>query len=169
MKKATTLLTLLSFLFVTGTVVQSCSKDDDKEDPQEPAQFEATNSTFADFKTWTLRATIQGPDPAIGNLHGPNDSTVTRNVYVKDNQAIVNGAYPQGTVIVKHSSNPGGTVDEYTAMVKRGGNFNTADKGWEWFILNSDGTIKSRGAKISGVDCGGCHSGASKDFVYTTP
>lgn len=169
MKKTTTF-SLIALLFASGMVIQACSKDDDSsDDPEEPAQFEANNSTFSDFENWTLRATHLGPDPAVGELHGPNDSTVVREIYVKNNQLPVNGVYPQGTVIVKHSYNPSATVDEYTAMVKRGGNFNSTDNGWEWFLLNSDGTIKSRGAKITGINCGGCHSGATTDFVYSTP
>ncbi len=67
------------------------------------------------------------------------------------------------------------STDEFTALVKRGGNFNSNNIGWEWFILNQDGSIetdilgnKFRGANLMGGMCGGCHSQVfSKDFVFT--
>jgi hypothetical protein len=64
----------------------------------------------------------------------------------------------------------------FTAMVKRGNNFNAAGGDWEWFMLNSDGSIAvdatsgmaMRGANLMNGMCIGCHQGASsKDYVYS--
>lgn len=158
-------------------VLQSCKKDKD-EDPAPtppPVEFVADDQTFAGFANWVLEATNQGPDPALGMAHGGNDSTVTRFVYFKDGQDPVNATYPQGTLIVKNSTNPSQTVNEFTAMAKRGANFNSSNNGWEWFMLNQDGSIatdslgnKLRGANLMGGMCGGCHSQvSSKDFIFT--
>jgi hypothetical protein len=60
-------------------------------------------------------------------------------------------------------------------MVKRGNDFNPNGGDWEWFMLNSDGTIavdgngnKMRGADLMGGMCLMCHTGASnKDYVFS--
>jgi hypothetical protein len=62
--------------------------------------------TFSNFMNWVLEDTNQGPDPALGAAHAGNDETVTREIYYKDGQDPVNGEFPVGTIIVKHSSNP---------------------------------------------------------------
>jgi hypothetical protein len=170
---------IFSALMVSSIVFfESCSNDDDDVAPPVNQEFVADNSTFADFMNWSLDATAFGADPALGGMaHGGNDSTVVRNVYFKDGQAPVNGKYPQGTIIVKHSNNPENTVNEFTAMVKRGGNFNTEANGWEWFMLAPDGTIAvdaqgnpMRGAKLMDNMCTMCHTMASsKDFVFSKP
>jgi len=55
-----------------------------------------------------------------------------------------------------------------TVMAKRGGGFNTAHKGWEWFFTDKDGKITSRGADLMNNMCNGCHSvNANKDYVFT--
>ncbi|MGE0635260.1 MAG: hypothetical protein AB7G44_06660 [Bacteroidia bacterium] len=169
MKKTT--FTILTAMLIMGiSVFQSCKKDEDND------EFIADNSTFANFMSWSLDATAQGPDPALGGMaHGGNDSTVTRNVYFKNGQDPINGTYPIGTVIVKHSNNPAGSVNEFTAMVKRGNDFNPNVGDWEFFMLMPDGSIASdttgmemRGASLMNGMCGGCHSGASSsDFVFS--
>ncbi|MCF8276475.1 MAG: cytochrome P460 family protein [Flavobacteriales bacterium] len=150
-------------------VLNSCTKEED------PEEFIADNSTFDDFLNWSLDATAQGADPALAAMaHGGNDSTVVRNVYFKDGQDPVNGEYPVGTVIVKHSSNPSATVNEYTAMVKRGNGFNPGNGDWEWFMLMGEGQIamdngmEMRGANLMNGMCGGCHAGAAnQDYVFS--
>ena len=166
-------LVITAFALSSMLVVESCKKEDDPE--PEPQEYVADNNTFTDFMSWSLDATNTGPDPALGTAHAGNDNSVTRNVYFKDGQDLVSGKYPQGTVVVKHSSNPDLTVNEFTAMVKRGGNFNTAGNGWEWFMLNPDGTIAvdgegnpMRGANLMGGMCTSCHSAASaNDYVFS--
>lgn len=175
MKKTTTLFSISAILFVIALTIQSCKKDEDKTNPAPSNEFIADDNTFTSFMSWTLVATNNGPDPLLGTAHAGNDSTVTRRVYVKNNQGMVDGKYPVGTIVVKHSSNPSGTVNEYTGMVKRGNGFNPSNNDWEWFMLKPDGTIaddgnggKMRGASLMGGMCGMCHSQASaKDFVFS--
>ncbi|MFU8842304.1 MAG: cytochrome P460 family protein [Bacteroidales bacterium] len=168
---------IFSALMVSAIVFfESCSSDDDDVTPPVAQEFVADNSSFTGFMNWSLDATAFGADPALGGMaHGGNDSTVVRNVYFKDGQDPVNGKYPQGTIIVKHSNNPDNTVNEFTAMVKRGGNFNPEANGWEWFMLAPDGTIAvdaqgnlMRGAKLMDNMCTMCHTAAaSKDYVFS--
>ncbi len=171
-KKFTTLTTIILIVFVFA---QSC-KDDTSEPEPEVNEFIAASNSFTSFMSWSLDATRMGADPALGGMaHGGNDSTVTRNIYFKDGQDPVSGKYPIGTIIVKHSSNPGKTVDEYTAMVKRGNGFNPDRGDWEFFMLTNSGSIASdstgspmRGANLMGGMCGSCHNAASaKDFIFT--
>ncbi len=173
--KKVNILTLLSFVFLSSFVLHSC-KDDDNEQPiPTPTEFIADDNTFKDFMSWSLDATNQGPDPALGMAHAGNDSTVTRMVYFKDGQEPVNGKYPLGTIIVKHSKNPYLSVNEFTAMVKRGNNFASSGGDWEWFMLAPDGTIATdgdgnpmRGANLMGGMCVSCHTQASAtDFVFS--
>lgn len=156
---------LVSLLVVVSVSLQFCSNSDN-----DPEEFVAENATFTNFMNFPLEATNQGPDPALGLAHAGNDSSVTRKVYVKGGQDAVNGKYPLGTVIVKHSMNADLSVNEITAMVKRGNDFNTEAGDWEWFMLNpADNSIMSRGGKdmLSGM-CNGCHgAAAAKDYVFS--
>jgi hypothetical protein len=168
--KMTRMITLASLVFLGAVTLQSCS---DEEDVKQ--EFVADDNTFKSFMSWPLEATNQGPDPALGTAHAGNDSTVTRKVYVQNGQDIKDGSYPVGTLIVKHSQNPGSTVNEFTAMAKRGNDFNTTGGDWEWFMLNSDGTIaldgngnQMRGADLMGGMCVMCHTQAiQKDYVFS--
>ncbi len=151
--------------------MQSCSDDDDDM----KGEFIADDTSFSNFMSWKLEATKKGPDPLLGPAHAGNDATVTRKVYFKNGQNPVKGVYPVGTIIVKHSSNPALTVNEFTAMVKRGNNFNPGGGDWEWFMLKADGTIatdassgmKMRGANLMNGMCLGCHTAGSTDYTFT--
>lgn len=173
MKKVNILL-FAAFILVSTFTFQSCK--DDEEDPETPVnEFVADDDTFENFMSWQLAATNQGPDPALGMAHGGNDNTVTREIYFKDGQNPSNGKYPVGTVIVKHSKNPDQSVNEFTAMVKRGNNFAPSGGDWEWFMLMPDGSIATdadgnpmRGADLMGGMCVSCHTQASdKDYVFS--
>lgn len=172
MFKTKYLLTLALFAVFSLTLV-SCS-DDDTTSPT-PTEFIADDNTFSNFMSWKLEATNKGADPALGMAHAGNDESVTREIYIKDGQGLVNGEFPVGTVVVKHSKNTAGTVNEFTAMVKRGNDFNTNGGDWEWFMLTPDGKIATttegmamRGANLMDGMCVGCHSAASaKDFVFS--
>lgn len=167
--KKTTLVILLFSTLSTLSIFQSCKND---EDPL--IEFIADDNTFANYATWHLHTTKQGIDPANGGLHDGNDSTVVRKVYIKDDQSLVNGQYPVGTLIVKHSSN-GSSFEQITAMVKRGNGFSPDTNDWEWFMLAPDGKIAKdpngnlmRGAKLMNGMCNSCHNAAaSKDFVFS--
>jgi hypothetical protein len=170
--KRNNLLLLAFAVSVTFVAVQSCKKDADET----PKEVIADNSTFANFTSWSLDATTKGPSPNLGPAHAGNDSTVTRKIYFKDGQKPVNGVYPLGTVIVKHSTNPAGTVNDRVAMVKRGNGFNPNAGDWEWFVLATNGEIAKDangntlrgGVSLLGGACNSCHSIAkNKDFVFT--
>ncbi|MBS3912985.1 MAG: hypothetical protein KG003_00645 [Bacteroidetes bacterium] len=170
--KKTQLLAIVITSAMAVVAFESCKKTDSKTTPAE--EFVANDSTFKDFMTWTLVKTNQGPDPALGGVaHSGNDSTVKRDVYVKNNQKAINGVYPVGTLVVKHSYNPGATVNEYTAMVKRGNGFNPSGGDWEYFVIMMDGKIATdNGMKLRGADlmsgmCKGCHAGATTDHLYS--
>lgn len=172
MTKLNIAILLLGIVLITG--LNSCSKDNTTNPTNQ--EFIADDNTFKDFMSWTLVKTIQGADPLLSasGAHSGNDSTVTRKVYVKNNQDRVNGLFPVGTILVKHSYNPSGTVNEFTGMVKRGNNFNPSGNDWEWFMLMPDGTIatqngmKTRGSDLMKGMCVGCHSGSkTKDFVFS--
>lgn len=158
-------------VFATSVLFQSCTKDSDPE----PEQFIATNDTFKDFQSWTLGGEFLGADPSLGGAHGGNDSTVTRSVYFKDNVVPADGKYPLGAVIVKYSKNTAGDLNEYTAMVKRGGDFDPTNNDWEYFMLAGDGQIamdndgnEMRGANLMNGMCLSCHVKAkSSDFIFT--
>ena len=171
---------LLSLMLLLGASVSFTSCDKDEDDvvvEPEPEEYVATNDSFKSIMTWTLGAAPVGIDPALGTAHAGNDSTVTRSIYFKDNAKPVNGKYPVGTVVVKHSHNPAETVDMYTAMVKRGNNFDSANGDWEYFMLAGDGQIgmdngmemRGNGATMMNGMCLMCHSGASdKDYIFTS-
>jgi hypothetical protein len=168
--KTRKMITMAAMIALGAFTFQSCKEDEDVVQ-----EYIADDNSFKSFMSWTLEATHQGPDPALGPAHGGNDSTVVREVFFKDGQDIKDGEYPVGTLIVKHSHNPGSSVNEFTALAKRGNDFNTDGGDWEWFVLNSDGTIavddsgnKLRGADLMGGMCLNCHTGASsKDYVFS--
>ncbi|PLX22962.1 MAG: hypothetical protein C0600_15885 [Ignavibacteria bacterium] len=55
-----------------------------------------------------------------------------------------------------------------TAMVKRGGDFNPNNRGWEWLILDTDGKILQRGGDLFDNACNGCHEkNYAEDYVFT--
>lgn len=152
--------------------LSSCSEDNTTTPGLQ--EYIADDNSFSDFMSWTLEATNSGPDPALGMAHAGNDSSVTRKIYVKNGQNRVNGKFPVGTIVLKHSSNPSGAVNQFTAMVKRGNNFNPSGNDWEWFMLTPEGNIATdngtalRGANLLDGMCVGCHSAASsKDFVFS--
>ena len=147
-----------------------------KKSSSQPREFVADNASFTNFMTWPEQGTYNGPDPLLGAMaHANNDSTVVRKVYFKNGQNRVNGTFPVGTIVVKHSANPAGTVNEFTALVKRGNNFNPSHGDWEFFMLNPDGTIASdstgmvmRGANLMNGMCASCHAMASgKDYIFS--
>jgi|GEM_PF-244825 len=172
-----TLLSICLVVIISEFSLTSCSKDNVTNATNNTnSEFIANDSTFKDFMNWTLIKTIQGIDPflAASGAHAGNDSTVVRKVYVKNNQDRVNGLFPVGTILVKHLSNPKGTVNEFTAKVQRGNNFNASGNDWEWFMLMADGTIakqngmQTRGANLMNGMCAGCHRGKiSQDYVFS--
>ena len=167
--KRSVLFTVLAAVAVVVSM-QSCKNDEAMNE-----EFIADDSSFSNFMSWKLEATNQGPDPALGTAHAGNDATVSRMIYYKNGQNLVNDEFPVGTIIAKHSKNPDLTVNEFTAMVKRGNGFNSTGGDWEWFMLNADGSIatdassgmKMRGASLMNGMCVACHSAGPTDFSFT--
>ncbi|NQV53928.1 MAG: hypothetical protein HQ500_12135 [Flavobacteriales bacterium] len=133
-------------------------------------EFIADDATFSNWSSWEQTAQLMGADPSLGGAHAGNDSNSVRTIYFKESQDAVNGVYPLGTVILKQSVLGDGSV-EITGLVKRGNGFDASGNDWEYFMLNSDGTIAENGA-MRGADlfngmCQGCHAAASTDYVFT--
>ena len=162
-------LILIATIIALSVVITSCKKDEDTSD-----EFIASDETFSNFTGWTVGGEYTGADPALGPAHGGNDSTTTRTVYFKNNVVPTAGVYPTGAVIVKHSHNTNGQVNEHTAMVKRGNNFNPSGNDWEYFVLTELGNIAEdgegnilRGANLMNGMCLSCHEKASTDYIFT--
>lgn len=175
--KKISFLPLVAVMIMGIGSLQSCKNDNSTNPTPTVQEFIADSSSFSSFISWSIDKTFYGPDPLLGAMaHTNNDSTVVRNVHFKNGQNPVNGKYPIGTLIVKHSHNPTGTVNEVTAMAKRGNNFNPNYGDWEFFMLTPSGTIAidatsgmpMRGASLMSGMCGSCHTMASaKDFIFS--
>lgn len=170
--KKTTFIAYLAFAAIGIASIQSCKENSDTT----AQEFIADNNSFTGNMSWSLAKTLNGPDPLLGAIaHANNDDKVVREIRFKNGQNPVNSKYPIGTLIVKHSHNPDGTVNEFTAMAKRGNNFNPNGGDWEYFVLTPSGTIATdasgmpmRGANLMGGMCASCHSMASaKDYVFS--
>lgn len=174
MRKPIYYLTAILLLF-SLSIMTSCKDDEEDEVTPENEEFVADNNSFKDFDSWMMVAQHQGPDPALGQAHHGNDSTVVREVFFKNDQMPVNGVYPTGTIIVKESTNPDNSIHEVTAMVKRGNDFNPSGGDWEWFMLTPNGDIAKdqdgnamRGANLMNGMCLSCHTQASNDdYVFS--
>lgn len=168
----------LAAVLVIGLMFTSCNKDDDENEEVFPNEYVATDASFESFSSWTLGAELMGADPSLGMAHGGNDSTAIRSIYFRDNAKPVNGQYAVGTLIVKYSHNPAGSLNEHTAMVKRGNGFDSDNGDWEYFMLSGDGKIatdadgmqmRGDGPTMMGGMCLSCHSHASgQDFIFTS-
>jgi hypothetical protein len=168
MKKRHLLFTLV-FAVSLSLFIQSCKED---EEPEPASEFIADDTSFANWASWTLVDTKNGVDPSLGGAHAGNDSTAVRKIYVKDNQKAVDGAYPIGTLVVKHMKSD--SMEMITAMAKRGNGFDAANNDWEYFVIQNDGKIVVDGGNtmrgstglMNGM-CVGCHSKAKTDYIFT--
>ena len=149
-------------------VLQSCNSDDTL------TEYIADDDSFTSFTSWSLDAEEMGIDPALGAAHGGNNENTIRKIYFHNAVSPDDGEYPIGTKIVKRSYNPDGSLDMYTAMVKRGNDFDPDNGDWEYFVIGSDGSIVTdadgnimRGANLMGGMCLGCHSQASTDYIFS--
>jgi len=171
----------VALLMVLGTT--SCNKEGctnenalnydseaKKDDGSCELEYIADDQTFANWSSWTQGAQHTGADPSLGGAHGGNDSSAVRTVYWKESQTPVDGIYPLGTVIIKQTElSDGSTV--LTGMVKRGDKYDASGGDWDYFMLNSDGTIAddgaARGSDLMNGMCKSCHAFADTDFIFT--
>jgi len=141
---------------------------------EHPAEVVADAADFSGYNGWSLLEETSADHPFINPAHQSEAGNATRRVYRK--QLLANpalGGYPGGTLMVKEVRVDGAVV-EITAMAKRGGAFNTANRGWEWFMLDpGTGAIMDRGANLMNGMCNGCHANATgtfgKDLVFAHP
>lgn len=170
MKKTTTIL-MLAILGSAMLFTQSCKEDEDPDPTPTNNEFIADDASFANWANWSLVETRNGIDPSLGGAHAGNDSTSVRKVYVKDGQKAVDGKYPIGTLVVKHMKSD--SMEVFTAMAKRGNNFDASHNDWEYFIIQQDGKIvvdngvAMRGSGLLGGACVGCHAKATTDYIFT--
>ena len=145
-----------------------------------PSEFIATIADLQDYKSWTLIDTTTGDSPANNGAHATN---TVRKTYKKQGSASPHfeaDSYPTGTIIVKELTQDDQITRLY-GMVKRGGDFNSANGNWEWFLLENDASaISTRGADVGGGVCNACHSKAGsptesdasfmgKDYLFYHP
>lgn len=140
-------------------------------------EFVATLSDFEGYQDWPKVATEFGPDPLLGAAHGVDDS-LYRHIYVKDHAKSMGGEFLKRTMIVKELRDKDDNITgALTMLVKRGGNFNPAGNGWEWFMTSTDLTnviTQGDNATAGGGNCASCHAGANvgsngEDWVFTQP
>ncbi len=137
-----------------------------------PMEFEPDPADFDDYATWNLIGTEQGPDALLGPAHEGNDADAVRRIYKKQLAANPDGlgdGYPTGTLVLKEVRSGAGDVIGMTGMAKRGGDFDTTNDNWEYFMWNpANGDLADRGAMAM---CIGCHGAANtgtngKDWVF---
>ncbi|GBD05236.1 hypothetical protein HRbin20_00817 [bacterium HR20] len=136
-----------------------------------PHEFVAEAKDFSGYQNWTQTvAPRRGPDPSgfIGDAHSAKDTMITRSIFVNRSNATRqgNGEFSVGTIFLKVLRAQDGSIPMITAMVKRGGSFNPSDNGWEWFVLDGQGSIMMRGAGVMDGMCAACHK-AANDYVFT--
>lgn len=163
---------------LVGIAATSCvATEDGATSGGERVPFVAFAGDFAGFRSWTHTPGTSATPPATTHTMGP------RTVYINTEPKAGATSFPVGTIIVKELET--GALGERTvfAMVKRGGDYNSAGaRDWEWFELtNVDeekvnivwrGVGPPAGEKYGGdgtAGCNGCHAAAkSNDFVQTT-
>ncbi len=163
---------MISMFLIAGTAsFTACADDDGATNP--PAEFIAGDADFAGYAGWTkVSGPISDPDPGgllNGGAHEGTNPVMSRAIYVSNGSASrSNGQFANGTIFLKTMSDSSGRVLGIAAMAKRGGSFNASNKGWEWFLVNADGTIASRSDTLMGGICNTCHVASTLgDFVFT--
>ena len=169
-----TILTMVNVLALALILSTNLACDKNSTDNKEE-EFVASTDDFKDYKTWTLKATKNGPDPFLQTAHGVGD-TLTRKIYFNATAKPSNGKYPVGSMVLKELTDAQGKLaGAFTVLVKRGGKFNPDGNGWEWFMVSPDfSEVLTQGdnATAGGGVCASCHSAANQnnngiDWVFT--
>jgi hypothetical protein len=133
--------------------------------------------SFAGFHGWSSAPAV-AKDGAADGLHGLGPLRV----YWNEKPPHGATSFPVCTIIVKETEEADVTQRTVFAMVKHGGDFNTANNGWEWFSLedNADGGVTELWSGVVAPpgetyanqaigDCNGCHAqAAANDYVWDT-
>lgn len=154
---------LFVFLLIAGTilVLSACTSESENisPDPNSGSEYTAVDADFQNFRNWTVVTQLSKALSADGRAH----TDAARTIWIKqaDAKRGPNGQYPNGTILVKEVLGGYGIV----AMVKRGGDYNSAHNGWEWFHLDSAGKITTRN---SASICNNCHAQVKNlDYAFT--
>ena len=150
-------------------------------------EFVAETADFANYQQWDLvDYTIGAANPAIGGGHQGMSTNFTRKVYANEEALNLEGTrYAQGSIFVKEITTRENAelTEEFSpelgllAMVKRGGNFNLQNNGWEYFIIENDASgIVNQAGDLNNNGCNNCHraadgSSASSgvDYIFPLP
>lgn len=134
-------------------------------------------SSFAGFRKWESFPVPEGSGDGTVHTLGP------RTEYLNQRPGDGDTEFPVGTIVVKETTSEALADRKVFAMVKRGGDYNSAGaEGWEWFELKnldeSTVDIVWRGVgppagEMYGGDpnagCNSCHGAAKdNDFVLST-
>lgn len=158
---------MLSLSLILGSTILFLSSCENEKaevitpdpNPTSSTEYVAADADFQGFRNWTVVVQLSKAQSADGRAH----TDAARTVWIKQANAVrdKNGQYPNGTVFVKEVLGGYGIV----AMVKRGGTYNSAHNGWEWFHLDSAGKITSRN---SSSVCNNCHAQVkNQDYAFT--
>ncbi|WP_373549850.1 cytochrome P460 family protein [Haliscomenobacter sp.] len=147
-----------------GILVFFNSCGNEKEDSNTPPtstveEFIAKDADFDGFRNWEVVAILDKALSAEGRAH----TDAARTIWIKppNTKRGTNGQYPIGTILIKEVKGGYGIV----AMVKRGGSFNPAHNGWEWFQIDAASKITSRSASNT---CNNCHSLVkNQDYAFS--
>ncbi len=152
------------------------------EETTDDNEFVATLSDFTNYASWqAIDYSIDASNPALGTAHKGDDAAYSRRTYKNATAQASTGEYAIGSILVKEVVTWQDGDKEFSpmaglnAMVKRGGEFNSGNGGWEWFDIASDVTaINGQGADLMGGMCDACHSQAESqtgglDYVFPYP
>lgn len=141
------------------------------------SEFAAVAADFTNYSKWDKIQETSVANALLGGAHNGSDPKAVRRIYKKQllaNADTAQAGHPVGTIIVKETLQ-NSAITEITAMVKRGGNFNAANNGWEWFMIDpSTSGIVAQGGDLLGGMCNVCHSQTKDpalgvDYVFKHP
>jgi hypothetical protein len=176
----------LLILVGCGAVEETPHAPDAGEEP--PAFFIATQSDFANYKSWP-KFIVAGEGVDAGSSGSSEHGAGVHIAYVNHRPSHGSEQFPTGTIIVKETLDANGAASSRIhAMVKRNGGFNEyGAHGWEWFELtpSTQGVpvVRWRGPNPPGDssyddelddnptgDCNTCHAVAvANDHVRSGP
>ena len=147
------------------------------------SEFVATVEDFENYLQWeSIDYSIGDTNAAIGQGHQGDNDVFSRRVYQNDVAESRSGnRFPQGSILIKEITTWETGEREFApelglvAMVKRGGNFNIENNGWEWFdLFPTADTILGRGGDFRNNGCNNCHRAAEGqeggvDYVFEHP